>query len=137
MMAPEELLRRVGGTLRSQVAPATTGTLAQAQAFMAAVIVNKLAKQLSLASSQAEIDRRDRASLVADLERTLTQQTVPDSIRTALAGLQQRDGNASLCEFIAALHLNRDDLGGLFDELLDRVRTTMRAQIDRRLEYAA
>jgi len=48
-------------------------------------------------------------------------------------------GNAAaVCTLIETLYASRAELGaGRFDALLGRVRETLRASIDRRMEYAA
>ena len=44
----DELLQRLSGTLRSDVAPAVEGEFNRTQTFMASVILEKLARQVLL-----------------------------------------------------------------------------------------
>jgi len=126
---PEELLERIAGTLRHDIGPAVEEPFARTQAFMTSVILEKLARQLRLADAHAQADRDDRAKLVRDLEQ---QPALPPRVRAALRA------GSDLSELVAALYAERDELGAeTFDTLLARVRETLRARLDRQLEYAS
>ena len=135
-MTPEELLERMAGTLRHEIGPAVAEPFPKTQAFMASVILEKLARQLRLADAHARADREDRAALVDDLEGRLGA-SAPPRVRVALAAARDGD-DAALCELVEALYASRDELGTeRFEALLARVRRTLRARLDRQLEFAS
>lgn len=135
-MAPQELLERMAGTLRHQIGPAVDEPFARTQAFMASVILEKLARQLSLAESHARADGEDRAALVKDLEKELGPQIAP-SLRSALTAVKGGD-DAGLSQLVAALYAEREHLGPeRFATVLERLRRTLRARVDRQMEYAS
>lgn len=135
-MSPDELLERMAGTLRQEIGPAVAEPFAKTQAFMASVILEKLARQLRLADAHARADREDRAALVEDLEGRLGA-SAPPRLRAALAA-PAHDGDGALRELVEALYAGREELGAeRFEALLARVRRTLRARLDRQLEYAS
>ena len=61
----------------------------------------------------------------------------PASAIDAVQALTRSRDAAALCALIEALYASRAELGDArFDALLGRVRDTLRASIDRRMEYA-
>ena len=84
MMEPEQLLERLSTTLRRQIGPAVAEPYPRTQAFMASVILEKLARQLRTAAADAEADRADRQALVDEL-RSLVGPTPPPRLAQALA----------------------------------------------------
>ena len=136
-MQPEELLERMARTLRSDIAPAIADPYPKTQAFMASVILEKLARQLRLADAHARADREDQAALVDDLARLVGSAT-PPRLTDTLKKQAADEGAAALGQLVEALYAERDELGPQrFDELLGRVRRTLRARLDRQLEYAS
>jgi hypothetical protein len=134
-VTPDDLLARMAVTLRDEIGPAVAEPFAKTQAFMAAVIIDKLAGQIRSAAVHADADRDDRVSLVADIEAELAA-AVPPSIAAAL--VSARDTTLGLGALVAAIYAARAELGNeRFDALLARVRTTLRARLDRQLEYAS
>jgi hypothetical protein len=126
---PDDLLERIAGTLRHDVGPAVEEPFAKTQAFMMSVILEKLARQLRLAEAHAEADRAELAELVRDLE---AHPSLPPRVAADV-----RDGK-DLSDLVAALYAAREELGAeSFDALLGRVRRTLRARLDRQLEYAS
>lgn len=139
-MQPDELMERIAATLRSEIGPAVGDSFARTQAFMASVILEKLARQIRLAEAHTQAGDADRTALANDLE-ALMQNAFPPSgaegSRDAIAGVRA-GGDAELCAVVEALYADRDVLGtNLFDALLGRVRTTLRARLDRQLEFAS
>lgn len=135
-MAPEELLARLAVTMRRQVGPEVGDEFARTQAFMAAVILEKLAGQVRLAPTHAADEQADLAALVADLEPAL-QPADPEALHHAVDRVRTA-GAAGLGELVAALWAGRAALGEeRFTTLLGRVRTVLRARLSRQLEYAA
>lgn len=130
------MLEHIAGALRHEIGPAVGESFARTQAFMASVILDKLARQTRLAEAHARADRDDRVALAHDL-REHVRSTSPPRVRAAVAGLADGD-DATLSELVGALYAARDELGTApFDLLLTRVRKTLRARLDRQLEYAS
>ena len=136
-MTPSELLERLAATFRSEVGPAIEAEYPRTQAFMSAVVLQKLARQLDLEAEHDELERREREALRQDLERLLDEVAAPRTVREAFAGLRPQ-GDAGLCRFIETLYAEREALGTAgFDALLGRTRQAMRRSLDRRMEYAS
>jgi hypothetical protein len=131
---PEALLEHIAGTLRHEIGPAVDESFPKTQAFMASVILEKLAGQVRLADTHARADRDDRAALEHDLRLRCTVRPVPDCAPVvALA-----DGDRRPLELVGRWRRRRDELGAeQFDLLITRVRRTLRARLDRQLEYAS
>jgi hypothetical protein len=129
-------LERIAATLRHEVGPAIGDPLAKTQAFMASVVLEKVARQLRLAESHAKADREDLAALVDNFEERLAA-SAPRQLALALESAHVGD-EAALGALVAALYAERHELGPeQFDVLLARVRRTLRARLDRQLEYAS
>lgn len=132
-----ELLARLSATMKSVIAPSTTGT-AKPQAYMAAVVLEKVAKQMELAPAHAAQQAGDAAALVRDLRAATSGATLPGATRASLAALEGGCNEVTLCSLVRALYADRPSLGDdLFAALLGRVRVTLRADIDRRMEFSA
>ena len=132
-MKPDELLERMAVTLRQQIGPEVGDPFAKTQAFMAAVILEKLSGQVRLADEHARADAADRATLVADLE---TEDLSP-ALAAAVVAVRA-EGDSALSGLVEALYADRSALGAdRFDALLTRVRKTLRARLDRQLAYAS
>jgi hypothetical protein len=127
----------MSGTFRRDIGPAVGDPFAKTQAFMASVILEKLARQLGSAEARADADRADALELVADLRRRLASSSIPGGLEAALDRVE-RGEPSELGGLVQALYAARSQLGEAgFDELLARTRRTLRAQLDRQLEYAA
>lgn len=144
-MQPTELLQRIAQTLRQEIGPAVDAEYPKTQAFMASVVLQKLARQLALTEQHRAADEGDFRELQNDLRHLLGAGDVPATVPTAIparvaAAVQMltRDASAPhLCALIEALYAERSVLGSArFNALLGRVRKTLRAQIDRCMEYA-
>ena len=148
-MNPDELLERMAVTFRSRIGPEVGDTFARTQAFMASVILEKLSRQLRAADAHAAAERAERAVLRVDLDALLDADT-PAELRRAVNALTEAvaragpapadrpDLGAMLGHLVATRYDQRAVLGEpRFEVLLGRVRTTLRARIDRQMEYAA
>ena len=134
-MTEGELLLRMASTLKDDIAPAIEGEYPKTQAFMAAVVLQKLGRQLALAPAHAEANDADFDALIADLAAATATPT-PEDVRRSIEALVRRDA-AALSRLVQSLYENRTGLGDRrFVELLARVRVTLRAALERRLEYA-
>ncbi len=130
-----DLLLRIAETLKQEIAPAVVAEYPKTQAFMAAVVLQKLGRQIALAPEHARAARADLDALIGDLTTSTTDG--PSELRRAVAHLAQAHDAAALCGLIEALYASRAALGERrFEELLTRVRRILRADIERRMEYA-
>lgn len=137
-MTEGELLARIAQTLKQEVGPAIEVEYPKTQAFMAAVVLQKLGVQVALAKVHEQAEAADLDALITDLEKTLPGLKASDEVMQASADLKRARDPATLCRFIEALYAARVALGEAhFAQVLGRVRQTLRANIDRRVEYAA
>lgn len=135
-MDEAELLERIATLVKQDIAPAVEADYPRTQAFMTAVVLHKLARQLSVREVHRAADASDVARLAAELAPAA--QAVPEAVANAMAALTMPPAAAALSALVATLYAARDELGDeRFAAILGRVRQTLRAQIDRRLEYAA
>ena len=133
---PHELLLRMSATLRNEIGPAVEGP-AKSQAYMASVVLAKLAKELDLAPARRDAERSDRASLVGDLRKLSAGDVLPSSVSAAIDVLAASEGPAALSALVRTLYAERSALGApRFDALLGRVRVALRADVNRRMEFA-
>lgn len=133
-----ELLQRIASTLKRDVGPAIEAEYPKTQAFMAAVVLQKLGRQLDLEGAHRSADAADLSALLDDLSGVLGGGEIPASVTGAIQALARTRDAAALCALIETLYASRAELGAArFDALLGRVRETLRASIDRRMEYAA
>ena len=131
-----DLIARMARLLKRDIGPAVETDYPKTQAFLSAVVLERVSAELRLADAHAEAAAADRAALVADLGVDLSEDA-PDSVREAFLALAD-GGDAALCGFIEALYGNREALGReRFDRLLGRIRRDLRRGIDRRMEIAA
>ena len=136
-LAPAALLERIARTLKADIGPAVEAAYPKTQAFMAAVVLHKLAGQLRLADDHAAAGRRDLQELAAELAGELDT-TTPPSLRAAVQALDRNRDTASVSRLIEALYATRSELGEeRFTSLIGRVRARLRARIDREMVYAA
>ena len=136
-MIEGDLLQRIARILRQEIGPAVDAEYPRTQAFMAAVVLEKLGRQLALAGEHAAAETADLTALLADLRTLLADESAPAAIRTAIDGLEQTRDAAAVCRLIEALYACRVPLGeARFTALLARIRTTMRRSIDRRVAVA-
>ena len=133
-----ELLQRIASTLKRDVGPAIEAEYPKTQAFMAAVVLQKLGRQLDLEGAHRSANAADLSALLDDLRGVLGGGEMPASVTGAVQTLARTRDAAALCTLIETLYASRAELGATrFDALLGRVRRTLRASIDRRMEYAA
>lgn len=136
-MTDAELLRRIAQILRQDIGPAVEGDYPRTQAFMAAVVLEKLSRGLALAGEHAAAEEADLAALLADLRGLLADESAPAAVTAAIDGLAQRRDNAALSRLIDALYAERAALGDArFTALLGRIRPTLRRSVDRRMAVA-
>ena len=136
-MTEGDLLQRIAQILRQEVGPAVGAEYPRTQAFMAAVVLEKLGRHLALAGEHATAETADLAALLDDLRELLSDGTAPATVRAAVDSLAATRENAALCRLIEALYAARAALGeARFEALLGRIRQTLRRSIDRRMAVA-
>jgi hypothetical protein len=127
-----DIVERMATTLRADIGPAVGGEYQRTQAFMSAVVLEKLARQLRLADAHHSADVAARAEMFADIAALGVAVAVGD---VEAAHADGTDGG--LCALIEALYHQRGALGeDAFTAALGRVRRFLRGQIDRRMEIA-
>lgn len=135
MLAADALLERLAGALKERIGPEVGEPYAKTQAFMASVILQKVASHIRLADAHAAADREDQVALLADLDQLLAS-GAPSALQAAVSAV--RSNTASLSLLVETLYATYDELGSeRFDTLLARVRTSLRARLDRQLERSA
>jgi hypothetical protein len=136
-MNQADLLTRIAATMRADVGPAVDDEYAKTQAFMAAVVLQKVARELVTADAHRAANDGDYRALADDLDAELGSiRAVPGAVTAAMTRFRDDHSSESLSELIAALYTTRSELGATFAPLLSRVRRTLRAVLDRRLESA-
>lgn len=139
-LSPDELLERIARTLKKDIGPAVEAAYPKTQAFMAAVVLQKLAGQLRLDDDHAAASRRDLQDLAIELagELDTAAQATPPCLRAAVNTMHQDLDTASVSRLIETLYATRSELGEeRFASLIGRVRTRLRARVDREMTYAA
>ena len=137
-----ELLRRLSTTLRTDIGPAVTDEYTRTQAFMASVILERLARQVSLGPVHAAAEQADIDRLHPQLEKVLA--AAPPDVVARLAEARAARTVDSLGPLIAALHrweaASVAGAGAGADRpvarSLELIRPVLRADIDRRMEIA-
>ncbi len=137
-LAPDALLERLARTLKKENGTAGGESYPKTQAFMAAVVLQKLAGQLRLADEHAAAIQRDLQELAEELDPLTVSQDTPPSLRAAVNAVRQDLDTASVSGLIETLYATRSELGETrFADLIGRVRARLRARIDREMVYAA
>ncbi|MFT5390499.1 MAG: hypothetical protein ACI8PT_000684 [Gammaproteobacteria bacterium] len=135
-MNPSDLLERMAAMFKSDVGPAVDGEYPRTQAYLSAVVLQKLSAQLRCAPAHAAHEAADREALYTDIAVLLADAPSVPALAQASAALADAD-DATLCSFIEALYAARPVLGEApFATLLGRVRASLRRSLDRRMEYA-
>ncbi|MCH9675645.1 MAG: hypothetical protein K0U93_29680 [Gammaproteobacteria bacterium] len=136
-MTPSDLLERFAKTLKEDIGPEVGAEYARTQAFLGAVVLQKLAGELRHADRHADEQARDYDVLAADVTALLSGRETPRAVEVALAAFSSARDEASLSALIEALYAAKDTLGhDHFETVLARIRVTLRADLDRRMEYA-
>ena len=136
-MTSDELVRRIAQTLKDEIAPEVAGEYPKTQAFMAAVVLERLGRQLGRERADAAAGAAEMGELVAELPSLLAGGAVPLAVARATEVLTAARDDAALCGLIEALYAARAELGPeRLGAALGRIRRTLRARIDRRVEVA-
>ncbi len=134
-----ELLLRLSDTVRTQIAPAVDDEYARTQAFMASVILQRLAKQAQLAGAHNVAETVDVASLTDQLDALFAQADastdVPSDVGDAVARMRLQASIAAASGVIDALYRwgpERPQAAAA----LAAIRQVLRRDIDRRMDIA-
>src|SRR4051812_21636751 len=111
--SPPDLLRRMAVSMRTTIGVAIEDPYARTQAFMAAVLLSKLAGQLDAADDDRRAGDHDRLALVAELEGRL-----PAASRDAVEALRHDGSDRTWSGLVSAIYDARAELGDEFDALL-------------------
>ncbi len=135
-MNESELLRRIAATLKRQVGPATEEPLAKSQAFMASVVLDKVANQLDDQQAR-QLAHKTNLSQLADVLPSLVGDAPPQVLSEALSTFAAAPSDLTVAAVIEALYATRNDLTeAVFETLRATIRRTLRADLDRRLKVA-
>ena len=126
MLAAHHLLKEVIASLRTVIAPAVADPYPKSQAYMAAVILEFIARQVEERSDSSKEKEHVLDDLFSDL-RSLITDKVPSS--------KDPDQEARLCRLIEWLYTEKDRLGPeAFTAANQKVRTALRQLLDQELK---
>jgi hypothetical protein len=128
MLAAHHLLKEVIASLRTVIAPAVADPYPKSQAYMAAVILEFIARQVEERSDSSKAKEHVLDDLFSDLRLLITDK-VPAS--------KDPDQEARLCRLIEWLYTEKDRLGPeAFTAANQKVRTALRQLLDQELKIA-
>ncbi|WP_423922831.1 hypothetical protein [Candidatus Poriferisodalis sp.] len=134
-----QLLSRLADTLRSQIAPAVDDEFARTQAFMASVILQRLAKQARFEDEHHTAEIADVAALADQLDAVFatggSATDVPAAVTDAVARMRVQASISAASEVIDALY-RWDPSHPLAAAALAATRHALRRDIDRRMDIA-
>lgn len=128
-----DLLARLSTTIRAEIAPEVGGEYPRTQAFMASVILDKLAKEVTLGPAHRDTERADMAALVERLAPIVAD--APSDVVAAVDAAASADAIAALGPVIAAVYRWGPGEPAAADALA-AIRPVLRRDIDRRMEIA-
>lgn len=135
-----ELLERLAGQMRREIAPAVDDEYQRTQTHMAGVILERLAREAALGERHRAAETADIAPLISVLDELIggeqtSSPAVPDDVRASLAHLRGGLSVMSLGSLVEALYRWGPD-GPVAVAALDAIRRVLRRDIDRRMEIA-
>jgi hypothetical protein len=123
MIPTRRMLDEVIASLRSVVAPAISAAYPRTQAYMAAVILEFLARAIEERSDVADAKKRSIERLFADIREL--------DVVTPAEMQAGGDGESRLAKLVEALYADRERLGeARFTAANQRVRQTLRDLLD-------
>lgn len=145
MLSPQIFLEAIITSLRTTIAPAISEPFPKAQAYMAAVILGFVARQVEERTQSTEAKRQILDDLFVEVDNVLAEHAIshanwpglaaePEPTDTAQAVHRQEE---HLCHLIETLYAQREMLGPqLFGTLNQGVRIALRAVLDQDLQVA-
>jgi len=128
MIPARNLINEIVASLREVIAPAVAEPYAKSQAYMAAVILEFVARQIE---ERSDIESKKHAAMI-ELVRHLAR--FPEVAKLLRGGHLDESG---LCELIKHLYSERDRLGEeTFLAANRRIRQTLRELLDEELKVA-
>jgi hypothetical protein len=128
MMQARQLLSEIASSLRNVIAPAVAEPYAKSQAYMAAVILGFVARQVEERGDVAAAKQAALHELFQDL------MSLPDAKRIARPA---EETEAALCKLIERLYAQREVLGEeAFQAANSRIRLALRQILDQELRIA-
>lgn len=127
---PAVLLELLAGRLRDDIAPSIGDEYLRTQSYMAAVITERLARQVALGEQHAAAEAADMAQLVQELDRIGL-----GSLTDELPALRADTTVTALGDVVAALY-RADPERPEAVAALAVIRRVLRRDIDRRMEIA-
>ena len=129
MLSANRFLDEVITSLRTVIAPAISEPYPKAQAYMAAVILEFVSRQVEERGDIAQGKEQALAALFEDLSKLLSNQPLEDR--------EGESQEARLCRVIEQLYAQRSRLGeDVFTTANQRVRHTLRQLLDEELKVA-
>ena len=129
MLSAHRLLDEIISSLRNIIAPTIPDPYPKAQAYMAAVILEFISRQVEERHDIAEVKEQTLHELFDDLSTLLRG-------RESL-GTENGDQEARLCHLIEWLYAEKDRLGPeVFATVNQRVREALRQLLDQELKVA-
>jgi hypothetical protein len=138
---PSTLLERLAGQLRGQIAPAVDDEYQRTQAFMAAVILERLAREAALGERHRAAEAADMAQLATELNQVLDAapasptEAVSHEVRDAMTRLQSGPSVMLLTPLVEALYRWGPERHAA-SKALAAIRQVLRRDINRRMEIA-
>lgn len=132
-MKTDELIASIAATLRSDIAPAVGEDFARTQAFMAAVVLERVARELALGPGNTEAATADAVELHRLLVPVLDD--CPPDVTAALESLGDAAALTATAPLIDALYEWGTDQPAA-RHALGLIRRYLRQDIDRRMEIA-
>ncbi len=128
MIESRQMLNEVIASLRNVIAPAIADPYPKTQAYMAAVILEMVARQVE---ERTDLGTAKRAAIELSFEALARN----EAVGRLVADLPRNEGG--LCQLIERLYAERQHLGEeLFTTANKRVRETLRALLDQDLKVA-
>ena len=107
------------------------------QAFLTAVVLEKLAGQLKFEQEHAQIEDKELLILSRDLIK-IGEEELPATLKNAVIRVNDELDIGSVNALITILYENKPVLNEkLFDMLLGRIRKFLRSRVDRAMENSA
>jgi hypothetical protein len=129
MLTAQQLLNEIIASLRNVIGPAIPDPYPKAQAFMAAVILEFVSRQVEERRDIALEKEQTLAGLLTDLSSVLSGKE--------LLTTEETDKEARLCRLIEWLYAEKNKLGPeTFSAANQRVRTALRELLDQELKIA-
>jgi hypothetical protein len=128
MIPAKQLLNEIATSLRTVVAPALAEPYPKTQAYMAAIILDFIARQVDERSDIADNKRASLIELFRELGTLDRNNTLSEDVAPTEAGL---------CRLIERLYVHREQLGGAAFTTANRlVRDALRKLLDQELTIA-